>query len=77
MTPERFRRVEELYHAACEGTREERAALLAEADPELRHELEALLAEGSVPTSRVSLPKSKAKKVKPSARKAKASKRRT
>jgi bifunctional UDP-N-acetylglucosamine pyrophosphorylase/glucosamine-1-phosphate N-acetyltransferase len=37
----------------------------------------ALLAEGSVPTSRVSLPKSKAKKVKPSARKAKASKRRT
>ena len=37
----------------------------------------ALLAEGSVPTSRVSLPKSKAKKVKPSARKAKVSKRRT
>ena len=37
----------------------------------------ALLAEGSVPTSRASLPKSKAKKVKPSARKAKASKRRT
>ena len=33
MTPERFRQIEELYHAAREGTPEERAAFLAEADP--------------------------------------------
>src|SRR5579862_790860 len=45
MTPERFQRVEELYHAAREGTAEERAALLAEADPELRREVELLLSE--------------------------------
>ena len=46
MSPERFRRIEELYHAACEGTPEERAALLAQADPELRHEVELLLQSG-------------------------------
>ena len=45
MSPERFRRIEELYHAAREGTAEERAALLAQADPELRSELESLLTE--------------------------------
>jgi len=45
MTPERFRQIEELYHAAREGTAEERAALLAHADPELRRELESLLVE--------------------------------
>ncbi|HEY2016566.1 MAG TPA: protein kinase [Bryobacteraceae bacterium] len=44
MTPERFRQIEELYHAACEGTAEERAVLLAETDPELRREIESLLA---------------------------------
>src|SRR5215472_9106326 len=43
MTPERFRQIEELYHAAREGTAEERAALLAGADPELRREIESLL----------------------------------
>jgi tRNA A-37 threonylcarbamoyl transferase component Bud32 len=43
MSPERFRQVEELYHAAREGTPEERAALLAETDPELRREVELLL----------------------------------
>ena len=45
MTPERFRQIEELYHAAREGTAEERAALLAQADPELRREVESLLAQ--------------------------------
>ncbi len=44
MTPERFQRIEELYHAAREGTAEERAALLAQTDPELRREIESLLA---------------------------------
>ena len=45
MTPERFQQIEKLYQAACEGTAEERAALLAQTDPELRRELESLLAE--------------------------------
>jgi tRNA A-37 threonylcarbamoyl transferase component Bud32 len=45
MSPERFRRIEKLYHAAREGTPEERAALLAQADPELRGEVESLLAQ--------------------------------
>jgi hypothetical protein len=44
MTPERFRRIEELYHAAREGSAEERAALLSQTDPELRREVELLLA---------------------------------
>src|ERR1700686_4546412 len=43
MTPERFRQIEELYHAARETTGEERAALLAQTDPELRRQIEALL----------------------------------
>src|SRR5215469_5570068 len=45
MTPERFQQIEELYHAARERTGEERAALLAQADPELRREVESLLAQ--------------------------------
>ena len=45
MTPERFRQIEELYHTAREGTADERAALLAQADPELRREVESLLIE--------------------------------
>src|SRR5262249_33141695 len=47
MTPERFQQIEELYHAARERTAEERAALLAQTDPELRREIESLLAERS------------------------------
>ncbi len=43
MTPERFGKIEELYHAAREATAERRAALLAQADPELRREVELLL----------------------------------
>jgi len=45
MISERFRHIEELYHASREATAEERAALLARADPELRHEVESLLSE--------------------------------
>src|SRR5215467_5066463 len=45
MSPERLRRIEELYHAAREGTTEERAALLAHTDPELRREVELLLSD--------------------------------
>jgi eukaryotic-like serine/threonine-protein kinase len=47
VSPERFRQVEELYHAACEGTAGERAALLAQADPELRRQAELLLAQAT------------------------------
>src|SRR5262249_28329687 len=36
---------EELYHAARDRTAEERAALLAQTDPELRREIESLLAQ--------------------------------
>jgi hypothetical protein len=44
MTPERVRKIEELFHAAQEESVEGRAALLARADPELRREVESLLA---------------------------------
>src|SRR5450432_3748219 len=44
MTPDRFRQIEELYHAAREATAGERVALLAQTDPELRRELESLFA---------------------------------
>jgi hypothetical protein len=47
MTPERFQQIEELYHAAREGSAAERLALLSQADPELRREVESLLAVGS------------------------------
>ncbi len=47
MTPERFQQIEELYHAAREGTAEKRAALLEQTDPELRREIESLLAQRS------------------------------
>lgn len=45
MTPERFKQIEELYHAVRERTAEERAALLGRIDPDLRREVEALLTE--------------------------------
>jgi tetratricopeptide (TPR) repeat protein/predicted Ser/Thr protein kinase len=51
MTPDRFQQmdrfgeIEELYHAARDATAEERAVLLARADPELRREVESLLAQ--------------------------------
>src|SRR5437667_4979809 len=45
MSPARFRQIEELSHAAREGTPEERAALLAQTDPELGRQVELLLSE--------------------------------
>jgi hypothetical protein len=45
MSPELFRRIEELFHAAREGTPAARAALLAQTDPELRREVELLLSK--------------------------------
>jgi eukaryotic-like serine/threonine-protein kinase len=47
MTPERFRQIEELYHAARESSPDGREALLAQVDPELRLEVESLLAQRS------------------------------
>jgi eukaryotic-like serine/threonine-protein kinase len=45
MTPERFERIEELYHAARTKTGPERADMLAGVDPELRREVQSLLAQ--------------------------------
>ena len=45
MTPERWRQIEELYHAVRERGLADRAVLLAQADSELRREVEALLAQ--------------------------------
>jgi eukaryotic-like serine/threonine-protein kinase len=44
MTPDRFQQIEELFHAARDGSAEERVALLSKADPDLRREVESLLA---------------------------------
>ena len=45
MTADRLRQIEQLFHAVRESSAEERAALLAEADPELRRDVESLLAQ--------------------------------
>jgi serine/threonine protein kinase len=45
VSPERLLQVEELYHAARERSLEDRAELLAQADAELRREVESLLAQ--------------------------------
>lgn len=45
MTPERFQRIEELYHAVREAPAGQRAALLADSDPELRREVESMFAD--------------------------------
>jgi tetratricopeptide (TPR) repeat protein len=47
MTPDRLRQIQELFHAVQEGSADERAALLARADPDLRREVESLLARQS------------------------------
>ena len=44
MTPDRLQQIEDLYHSAREASSGERAALLERADPELRREVESLLA---------------------------------
>jgi len=45
MKPERWRQIEQLYHAARERAPADRAALLAQAEPEVRREVEAMLAQ--------------------------------
>ena len=45
MNPERFRQIEGLCHAARERSARECEELLAKADPELRREVESLLAQ--------------------------------
>jgi hypothetical protein len=45
MTPQRWREIEDLYHAALDRAPGARAALLEAADPELRREVESLLAQ--------------------------------
>ncbi|HWD00366.1 MAG TPA: protein kinase, partial [Candidatus Sulfopaludibacter sp.] len=47
MTPERRRQVEDLFHRAVSRAPEARAALLAGCDPEVRLEVESLLAQAS------------------------------
>jgi Tol biopolymer transport system component len=47
MTPSRWQQIEELYQAALECEPSKRAAILAKADPELRREVESLLAQES------------------------------
>jgi serine/threonine protein kinase/Tfp pilus assembly protein PilF len=50
MDPERRRHIEELYNSAVKRSRADRAALLAGADPEIRGEVEVLLAQSSADT---------------------------
>src|ERR1700726_1341549 len=47
MTPSRWQQIEELYQTALECKVDERATLLGRADPELRREVESLLAQES------------------------------
>jgi serine/threonine protein kinase len=47
LTPERWRQIEELYHAAVQRPANQRDALLAQADPDLRRQVEILLAESN------------------------------
>lgn len=49
MTPGRWGRLEELYHAALALPPSERSALLEHADPELRATVLSLLAQESIP----------------------------
>src|SRR5271154_6331579 len=52
MPLDRLQQIEELYHSVRESSADRRAALLAQADPELRREVESLLArqDESLPT---------------------------
>jgi tRNA A-37 threonylcarbamoyl transferase component Bud32 len=49
MTSERLQQIQDLYHAALERAIPDRAALLAQADPELRREVESLLVQNGGP----------------------------
>src|SRR5580704_7069562 len=58
MTPDRWRQIEELFHAVREGPSDRHAALLAAADPDVRSEVESLLRAGqdqTLPTLEVPL----------------------
>jgi serine/threonine-protein kinase len=48
MTPDRLRQIEELYHSVREGSAERREELLRQAEPEIRREVESLLARQEV-----------------------------
>jgi hypothetical protein len=50
MDPERWRRIEELYQSAVDSDVAERATLVANADPEMRREVESLLAQPTAGT---------------------------
>src|SRR6476660_6435140 len=45
MSPEQFRRIEELYHSVREANPEQRPALLSGIAPDIRDEVESLLSE--------------------------------
>ncbi len=47
MTPELWRQIEEIYLAAIDLNEDKRAVLLSQAPPEVRHEVEALLAQAA------------------------------
>ena len=47
MDPERWRKIEKLYESVVERSPSERATLLAQADPDIRAEVEVLLAQPS------------------------------
>ena len=59
MTPERYRQVGDLYHAALEVDASERAAFLERAcagDDDLRHEVESLIASHEQATEFIAAP---------------------
>ncbi len=56
MTPQRWREIEALYHSALDRGPAARAALLEGTDPELRREVESLLAQDSSKTSALDRP---------------------
>jgi len=47
MTPARWRQIEELYKAAIDLSGEERSAVLGRVTPEVRAEVEAMLAQSA------------------------------
>ena len=53
MTPERWQQVEALYRAARDPAK--RAAVLAQAEPEIRREVEALLAQEATGSTQTQL----------------------
>jgi hypothetical protein len=56
MDPSHWQQIEELYHAALECEPGQRGEFLARADPELRREVESLLAQDSSKTGALDRP---------------------